>query len=109
MKPRKKRAYNDRIINVEHGTFTPLVFSTSGGESPECLKYHQRLAVLLSNRRGENYSQTITYVRRRVRFCILRTTLIALRGFRKSKVASYDEIAPLQEVDISVSEAVHRR
>ena len=23
----KKRAYNNRIMNVEHGTFTPLVFS----------------------------------------------------------------------------------
>ena len=27
----KIRAYNDRIVNVEHGTFVPLIFSTSGG------------------------------------------------------------------------------
>ena len=33
----KKRTYNQRIIEVEHASFTPLVFSTSGGESPECL------------------------------------------------------------------------
>jgi hypothetical protein len=26
----KKRAYNDRIIEVENGTFTPLVFGTNG-------------------------------------------------------------------------------
>ena len=26
----KIRAYNDRIVNVEHGTFVPLIFSTSG-------------------------------------------------------------------------------
>ncbi len=27
----KKRKYNSRVINVEKATFTPLVFSTSGG------------------------------------------------------------------------------
>ena len=32
----KKRLYNSRVIEVSHGTFTPLVFSTSGGMSREC-------------------------------------------------------------------------
>ena len=27
----KVRAYNDRIVKVEHGTYVPLTFSTSGG------------------------------------------------------------------------------
>ena len=27
----KKRAYNSRIMNVEYGTFTSLVFSSIGG------------------------------------------------------------------------------
>ena len=27
----KVRTYNDRIVNVEHGTSVPLIFSTSGG------------------------------------------------------------------------------
>ena len=27
----KKRAYNERVLQIEHGTFTPLVFSTFGG------------------------------------------------------------------------------
>ena len=31
----KKRAYNSRIMNVEHGTFATLVFSLTGGEGPE--------------------------------------------------------------------------
>ena len=105
----KKRAYNQRVIDVEHATFTPLVFSTSGGESPECSKFHKRLASLLSSRRGESYSETIAYIRRRVRFCILRTTLIAVRGYRKPKVPELDATTPLYEVDITVSEAAHRR
>ena len=81
----KKRTYNQRIIEVEHASFTPLVFSTSGGESPECLKFHARLASLLSMRRNESYAETITYIRRKIRFCILRTTLIAIRGHRNLK------------------------
>ena len=105
----KKRMYNQRIIEVEFATFTPLVFSTSGGESPECLKFHQRLASLLSIRRNESYAETITYIRRKVRFCILRTTLIAIRGHRRPKTQGAVSTIPLQEVDISVSEAAHRR
>ena len=31
----KKRCYNSRIIEVEKGTFTPAIFSCSGGTSPE--------------------------------------------------------------------------
>ena len=27
----KKRADNERIQNIEHGTFTPLVFACTGG------------------------------------------------------------------------------
>ena len=50
--------------------------------------------------------ETITYIRRII-FCILRTTLITLRRFRKQKGLEKDVTTPLYEVDISVSEAVH--
>ena len=32
----KRRAYEQRILEVEHGTFTPLVLSTSGGWGSFC-------------------------------------------------------------------------
>ena len=32
----KKRNYNRRIMNIENGTFTPLVFSVFGGMGKEC-------------------------------------------------------------------------
>ena len=78
----KKRAYNHRILEIEHGTFTPLVFSTSGGMSIECEKFFKRLADLLAIKTGQRYSDTITYVRQRIRFDLLRTCLISLRGHR---------------------------
>ena len=40
----KKRLYSKRVldINIEHGTFTYLVFTTTGGMGKECLMYHSR-------------------------------------------------------------------
>ena len=103
----KKGTYNDRIIQVEHATFTPLVFSTSGGESPECKKYHQHLATLISIKRRENYADTVAYICRKLRFSILRT-LVAVRGYRCPKNAKCFR-TPFTDTDISVSERAHRQ
>ena len=43
----KKRKYASRILEVEQGPFTPLVFSTTAGMGEECARYHARLAELL--------------------------------------------------------------
>ena len=43
----KKRKYS-RTTEIEQGTFTSLVFTTTGGMADECLRYHLRLAELLS-------------------------------------------------------------
>ena len=55
----KKRKYASRILEVEQGTFTPLVFSPMGGMGEECAKYHARLVELLSIKKGETYSTTV--------------------------------------------------
>ena len=44
----KKRKYASRILEYEQGTFTPLVFSTTGGMGEECARYNARLAELLA-------------------------------------------------------------
>ena len=79
----KKTAYNRRVIEVEHGSFTPLVFSTCGGMGSEAFNFHKRLAERISVKRNEAYDDVITYIRRKLRFSILRTSLIAVRGTRK--------------------------
>ena len=40
----KKREYNRRIMNIEHGTFTRLVFSVSGVLSKERSMFHEHMA-----------------------------------------------------------------
>ena len=47
----KKRKYAERVMEIEQGTFTPLVFTTTGGMADECVKHHSRLAELIEIRR----------------------------------------------------------
>ena len=49
----KKRLYSEKVLDIEHGTFTPLVFTTTGGMGKECLNYHSRLGQLIAIKKGE--------------------------------------------------------
>ena len=55
----KKRQYSSRMLDIEHGTFTPLVFTTTGGMGKECLNYQNRLADLIAIKKAEDYAKTI--------------------------------------------------
>ena len=81
----KKRAYADRVLQVEQGTFTPLVFTSTGGMGEECKRYHSRLAELIAAKKGEDYATTVSWIRSKVSFAILRSALICLRGSRAVK------------------------
>ena len=92
----KKRSYNQRVLQVERATFTPLVFSTTGGMAPECVKYHKRIAELISNKTHEDYSKVMNHIRTRVRFTLLKSTLIAIRGERgKQKKSVSNNVSEL--------------
>ena len=43
----KKRTYNIRILQVEHGSFTPLVMSVTERMSCECKKFYSCLAEMI--------------------------------------------------------------
>ena len=59
----KKRMYERRVLEVEQASFTPLVFTTTGGVGRECLSYHSQLAELISIKKGEDYATTLTWIR----------------------------------------------
>ena len=52
----KRRAYEQRVREVEKGSFTPLVFTTSGGIGKAAKITYKRLASLLSGKREQPYS-----------------------------------------------------
>ncbi|EDO31881.1 predicted protein [Nematostella vectensis] len=76
----KKRLYSRRVLEVEQGTFTPLVFTSTGGMGKECLRFHSRLTELLAVKKGEQYSDTISWIRARVSFAVLRSVLERVKG-----------------------------
>jgi len=55
----KKRLYSKRLLDIEHGTFTPLVFTKTGGMGKECLRYHSRLGQLIAIKKGEQYAKNV--------------------------------------------------
>ena len=97
----KKRKYLDRVINTERGTLTPLIFSTTGGMGPECSRFNKRLAELISVKRGEVYSHVMRHVRTRLRFALLRASLIAIRGTR-GKQSGDDEELDIDEISFNL-------
>ena len=86
----KKRQYSSRVLDIEHGTFPPLIFTTTGGMGKECLKYHTRLAELIAIKKGEDYAKTISWIRARISFALVRSALIWLRGTRTTVRKSWD-------------------
>ena len=50
------------------------------------LCYVNILTDLLARKRKERYCDAVRHVRTRIRFAMLRTTLIALRGYRGKKI-----------------------
>ena len=70
------------IIEVEQGTFTPLVSTTTAGMAVECKRFHSRLAELIAIKKGEEYSTTMSWILSKVSFALLRSALLCLRGSR---------------------------
>ena len=96
----KRQKYASRIIEVENGTFTPLVFTTTGGMSQECQRYHSRLAELISSKKQED-ATAIAWIRTKVSFTILRTALVCLRGTRSRRRKTN-----LQDNDLQIEKEV---
>ena len=49
----KIRKCSERIINVEQGTFTPLVFTSAGVMARQSQIFYKRMAELMAEKRGE--------------------------------------------------------
>ena len=81
----KKCQYSGRVRGVEHVTFTPLVFTTTGGMGQECLRFHSRLVELIGLKKREQYAKTISWVRAKTSFALLRSALICLRRSRTTR------------------------
>ena len=96
----KKRTYNARVIEVEKATFTPLVFSTAGGIGEEANHFMKRVATLISYKKGNLYSDCVSYIRRKLSFCLIRTVLVSVRGYRGRDVISENINSDINLIEI---------
>ena len=65
--------------------------------------YHSRLAQLIAIKKGEQYAKTISWIRTRTSFALLRSALVCLRGSRTRRVPCDVKIV---DIDVEVVEGV---
>ena len=95
----KKVKYAARINEVEHGSFTPLVFSCFGGMSRECSFFYKKLAEKLAEKRNVSPSETTCFVRTKINFSLINSLVLCIRGSRSVR----DNVTPIAETDIKLA------
>ena len=70
---------------MDKGSFTLLVFAISGGLGGEAERLMKKLSSKMEYYTGQRYSDAVEYIRKCLRFKILHTTEIFLRGDRGAR------------------------
>lgn len=96
----KKRAYEQRVREIEHASFTPLVLSATGGMANQATAFYKRLASRLATKWDQPYSSTMAWLRCRLTFSLLRSAIQCIRGARSS--CGHAIKAP--PIDLAISE-----
>ena len=99
----KKRAYDQRVREIEHGTFTPLVLSLTGGMGAAATVCYKRLASMLAQKRDQTYSSTVAWLRCSLGFALLRSSIQCIRGAHSTAGRAARD--PLPPVDLASLEA----
>ena len=99
----KKCAYEQRVREIERGSFTPLVMSLTGGMGNAASVCYKRLASLISAKRDASYSCTMAWIRCCLSFSLLRSSIQCIRGGRSATGRTFKQ--PIPPLDLVSSEA----
>ena len=69
---------------VEHGVFTPLVFSTTGGMARECSIFYRHLADMISIKQDKPYSLVVSWLRTGLSYASFHAAVLCISGSRSS-------------------------
>ena len=94
----KKQQYSQWVKEVEHGFYSPLVFSTTGGMARECSTFYRRLADMISIKQDKPYSLVVSWLRTRLSYASLRAAYLCIHGSRSS------HHHPIYEHDLATAE-----
>ena len=89
----KRRQYSDRILNIEYGSFTPLVFSSTGGMGKDATVTLRKIAKSISEKTHENVSSIMGLLRCRISFALIRAANTCLRGTKIRRCLTTDGAA----------------
>ena len=78
----KKREYGDRIVTVEHGSFTPIVMSAYGGFGTETSRYIANVIDKVAEKRDLHRSFVANYIRTKLSFHLVKSQVLCIRGSR---------------------------
>ena len=95
----KKRRYNERVNRVENATFTPLIFSSFGGQSIECSMFYKRVVEKLSEKRNDHFNDCMGMVRTKINFSLIRSMILCIRGSKSVRSQSLE----LSNLDFKVA------
>ena len=76
----KRLCYEKRVLEVKHGSFTPLVFSSVGGIGQAATVRYQQLVSLLAEKHGQSYLKTVSWIQCMLNFSLLRSCITCIRG-----------------------------
>ena len=66
----KRLEYQERIVNIDRGSFAPLVFSTTGSDGQIAERFLQHLAAKLAENDSTSYSSVMAWLRCRTSFAL---------------------------------------
>ena len=95
----KKKAYNQRVIEIEHGSFSPLVFGSQGGCGRETQQVLKNLIDKLAEKKDIDVTIIANYVYTKISFSLLRSAVQCIRGTRSYCTSKIN----LDEVELSTS------
>ena len=88
----KKRQYNARILEIEHGSFTPLLMTALGGVGRETSEFYSPLSESIVERRKEQFSVKENGYHGKKSFALVKCISMGVRGSRL--------IYPLRAIDL---------
>ena len=77
---KKKTDYNERVIAIEHGSFTPIIASAGFGR--ESSRFLKEFINKIAEKHDLSKSSVANYVRTKLSFVLVRAQNMCLRGSR---------------------------
>ena len=59
-------------MEIEQGTFTPLIYTVKGATGSECQVFHKALAEKISNKTSERYEDITRFIRVKLSFLVFK-------------------------------------